>query len=620
MNPQAVGAKGIQARRSQMISAERRLASLTDRRHAAVLSIGSALAIALLASTASFVVAVEPATADQVAPVRFAILGDRTGGHQPGIHGAIVQEIQRLRPDFVITVGDMIEGYVDDEAEIRRQWKEYKELVETLTMPLYYVSGNHDIWEERFAELYTVLSGAEPYYSFDVGDVHLLVLSTGPYDYVEDVPDDQIAWLVDDLEASRGADHTLVFFHKPYWIETVAAGEEDKLHDIFVQYGVDAVFTGHYHVYFSGSYDGIMYTTIGSSGGICSPGPTGLMYHYAWVTVGDDISIAPLNMGSVLPWEELTSAEFRFIDKIGSNAVRVEKVAMDADPDRSKEIVLTLRNLHDTEPISDTLRWEVPEGWSLSPAEKPLSVAPGSSAELAFEVMCTGSPYPTPTFTLRYPYGEGKTWEFEDGLAVTRTAEAVYAGDKRPVMDGKLDDKIWAGAVAHSDLFAPDGSDVVIEGTKFFFGWDEGNLYLAASCKETKIDSMMALCTERDGAVYGEDCVGYFIQPDIEDGPVYQVYFNPLGTAFDQKILVEDGAATEVEREWNGNYEVATWMGESSWSIEARIPLEDLGAVAGQGKNWALNFRRKQRRLNSSGDWLVPISYDPKDYGPLVMR
>ena len=44
------------------------------------------------------------------ASFRFVVVGDRTGNHVEGVYGEILDEVQRLRPDFVITVGDMIEG------------------------------------------------------------------------------------------------------------------------------------------------------------------------------------------------------------------------------------------------------------------------------------------------------------------------------------------------------------------------------------------------------------------------------------------------------------------------------------------------------------------------------
>jgi hypothetical protein len=54
--------------------------------------------------------------------------------------------------------------------------------------------------------------------------------------------------------------------------------------------------------------------------------------------------------------------------------------------------------------------------------------------------------------------------------------------------------------------------------------------------------------------------------------------------------------------------------------LEAAIPLAQLGTSAKPGASWRLNFRRKQKRLNTSGDWQVPISYDPRSFGWLIMK
>ena len=54
-------------------------------------------------------------------PTRFAVIGDRTGEHQEGIHEQIVAGISRLRPDFALTVGDMIERYTVDTAVLNRE-------------------------------------------------------------------------------------------------------------------------------------------------------------------------------------------------------------------------------------------------------------------------------------------------------------------------------------------------------------------------------------------------------------------------------------------------------------------------------------------------------------------
>ncbi|KPJ49976.1 hypothetical protein AMJ40_04300 [candidate division TA06 bacterium DG_26] len=229
----------------------------------------------------------QPRTMRGDQPVRFAVIGDRTGGHEPGIYGQIVNEVERMKPDFVLTVGDMIEGYTDDTVAVKQEWDEYRGLLQPLTVPVYFTSGNYDIWDSTSLGLYQRIIG-NAYYSVDLEGIHFVFLDNSRYYTVDAFPGEQIEWLVADLERNMGARYTFVFFHIPYWIETIAEDEADTLHSLFVKYGVDAVFTGHYHSYFSGEFDGIIYTGVGSSGGACSPGPTGLQYHFVWVTVDSD--------------------------------------------------------------------------------------------------------------------------------------------------------------------------------------------------------------------------------------------------------------------------------------------------------------------------------------------
>jgi hypothetical protein len=552
------------------------------------------------------------------AAVRFAVLGDRTGTHEPGIHGQIIAEIERLRPDFVIGVGDMIEGYSQDTTAVKKEWAEYEDLIDGLTMPVHLIPGNHDIWDDASEVLFRRRIGM-PYYSFDEGGIHFIVLDTSRYPTVDDFPDDQVQWLIDDLEGHRDAAYTIAVFHIPYWIETVAEGEPDRFHAVFVEYGVDAVFTGHYHVYFSGRFDGILYTSIGSSGGGCEPGLTGLKYHYAWVTVdGDGISVAPIRMGSVLPWDEVTASDFKFVDRVTDEALSLEKIQVGIEayiPETP--FTVTIENLDTLSTLRGTVEWSMPSGWTVRPKELPIDIAAGRTYDARFRVESTAPLYPVPELSLEYPYAEGKTFEVTRALALERMVEALRA-DEAPVIDGELNEAIWTEPT--TEFFAPDGSARITDPVSFYFAWDDANLYLAAYCEESEMDSLVAAASEHDAAIYGEDCVGYFLQPDVNDGPVYQIYFNPLGTAFDQIIEVEGGRYTRADPEWNGTYEVKTRRGEDFWSIEIRVPLDQLG-VRGQYEGiWALNFRRKQRRLGTAADWQVPIGYDPLGYGKLVMR
>jgi predicted phosphodiesterase len=552
-------------------------------------------------------------------PVRFAVIGDRTGSHEPGIHGQVLAEIERLRPDFVVGVGDMIEGYTDDIGSIDNEWQEYKRLLEALSMPIYLIPGNHDIWDEQSLERYRHHVG-EPYYSFDVEDIHFIVLDTSRWDEVDALPAEQIEWAEDDLGLHAGANHTIAVLHKPYWIETIAAGEPDPLHSVFVEHGVDAVFTGHYHIYFSGEFDGILYTGIGSSGGGCDPGITGLTYHFAWVTVGDDdISIAPIKMGAVLPWDEVTADLVWLLRRVQSEAILVDRVEVGRELVLPRtEVAVSVCNLDTINTMRGDLEWDVPGAWSVTPRKLPVAIAPSETHKARFNVETDGPLYPVPVLQIRYPYAEGETFDIDLPLTVVRSVDASRL-TRPPAIDGVIEGaEIWRDPVV--DFFAPDGSPVTADPVEFYFAWDESTLYIAADCMETDMGSLVSVAGDHDGAVYGEDCVGFFLQPEIPDGPVYQVYFNAIGTAFDQKITVENGRYTEADREWNGVYVVKTHQGPDRWVIEIAIPLDQLGTKGSYEKTWALNFRRKQRRLNTSADWQVPVGYDSKDYGVLHMR
>ena len=560
----------------------------------------------------------EAAAGPDSRPMRFAVLGDRTGGHQPGVHGQILAEIERMKPDFVIGVGDMIEGYGSDTTATKAEWKAYMELLEPLSMPIYFTPGNHDIWDSVSEDLYRRLVG-EPYYSFDIDEVHFIVLDTSRWLEAGNIPEEQIDWLKGDLAANTGAEATFVVYHAPQWFETVALGEPDQLHPIFLEHGVDAVFNGHYHTYFTGEYDGILYTAIGSSGGYADPGITGVQFHFAWVTVDDgQISIAPVKAGSVLPWDEVAASTLHLIEEIRAAAMKLAKLSVGTGTDvSSARIDVDIVNMSEDQALRTTLEWEIPGAWRVSPKDLPVEIAPSGSLTQRFTVSTDGPIYPVPMLSMEYPYEGDLTVTVEKPLPIERTVYAVRT-EEAPVIDGDLSEEMWKDP--ERVFFGPDGSPMSTDSAFFCFAWDEANLYLGAECMETRLDSVFATIADHDGAVYGEDCVGYFLQPEVPDGPVYQVYFNPLGTAFDQKISVEDGAYSGVDREWNGTYETAAAMGGDRWTIEIRIPLEVLETRGEYEKIWTLNFRRKQRRLQTSADWQVPISYNPDDYGIMIMR
>ena len=553
------------------------------------------------------------------APVRFAIIGDRTGDHQDSVHEKIVAEVAKAKPEFVITVGDHIEGYEQtDTLKLDQEWQEYKAIIAPLKVPFYYTPGNHDITFDNALGTYERNAG-KPYYSFDYKGLHFVVLDASRWESSDNLPSEQLDWLAADLAKAAKAKYKFVFYHKPFWTATTAEGKPDTLHSLFKKYGVNAVFNGHIHEYFSATFDGIKYTAIGSSGGETEPGPTGILYHWAMVTVDNKgITITPVLLGGEKrAWDDVTWSDVQSVDRNTLAGLRFRKpVLVGEDLTAADTVTLIVKNQPLETPLQDTLRWDAPAGWSVSPRKTAVSVAPGAEAQYRFAVAGAGRPFPAPKLTLRFPYAKGKSCPVTASLDVARAANCSFV-KKPPVIDGKVDEKLWQKPVTH--LFTNDSEAMKTDSVRFYFAADSANLYLAAVCYDPHPDSVRAKATERDKGVHLDDCVGWFLAPDTSKGTIYQIYFNPNAVVLDQKITVSPEGKMDADMAWNANVDVKTAKGKNYWSVEARLPLAQFGVTAKPGDAWGLNFRRKQPGRKANADW-QPISYDPHGLGLLFIK
>ena len=78
---------------------------------------------------------------------QFAIVTDRTGGHRPGVFMDGVNKLNLLQPEFVMSVGDLIEGYTEDVAEIDRQWDEFDGFVDQVVHALFLCSRKPRLYQ-----------------------------------------------------------------------------------------------------------------------------------------------------------------------------------------------------------------------------------------------------------------------------------------------------------------------------------------------------------------------------------------------------------------------------------------------------------------------------------------
>jgi carboxypeptidase C (cathepsin A)/predicted phosphodiesterase len=201
--------------------------------------------------------------AEPASDFRFSIVGDRTGGARQGVYARVWEEVDGFRPDFVINVGDTVEGTSDETAEA--QWKEIRGFLDRYKRyPFYLVPGNHDIWSSLSQKLFEAQNGRPATYSFDYQNAHFVVLDTSRS---PELGADQLQFLQEDLKKNRDRDPTFVFFHHPSWLALVKVQSRAfALHRIAREYGVDYVISGHGHQFIRMALDGITYMEVGSSG------------------------------------------------------------------------------------------------------------------------------------------------------------------------------------------------------------------------------------------------------------------------------------------------------------------------------------------------------------------
>jgi 3',5'-cyclic AMP phosphodiesterase CpdA len=194
---------------------------------------------------------------------RFSILGDRTGDAEPQVYEAVWRDVSVLHPDFVINVGDTIQGGNDSTAEA--EWRALRPLWDRSKLQQFFTPGNHDIWSELSRRIYEKETGHPAFYGFNYQDAHFTVLDNSQ---TEILSDQQMEFLERDLQRNKARDPKFVLFHKPFWlIPVMFQSSQFPFHQLIKRYGVRYVISGHGHQYVRAVDDGIVYLEAGSSGG-----------------------------------------------------------------------------------------------------------------------------------------------------------------------------------------------------------------------------------------------------------------------------------------------------------------------------------------------------------------
>jgi len=181
-------------------------------------------------------------------------------------HQRVVDEMLLEGPDLTVNTGDMMsasgmlsdwEGFFAIESELVSQ---------TPLMPCF---GNHEavLGDAYYAGYFHVpgaMNESKKDYAYPYGDSFWITLDSNL-----PLEDEELVWLEEQLERAADYPYLFVTFHHPFFTfskHVPDTQERNRLHPLFVEYGVSAVWSGHNHCYERFMVDEIPYVVTGGGG------------------------------------------------------------------------------------------------------------------------------------------------------------------------------------------------------------------------------------------------------------------------------------------------------------------------------------------------------------------
>lgn len=356
----------------------------------------------------------------------FVVLGDAQF-HNPAKFNRVIDQARRLRPAFVIQVGDLIEGYNSDLDTIKQEWQRFGAQIAPLAPVAFYaVPGNHDVYNgerqvDRRLEALFEQTWGPLYYAFKYKNALIVTLNSDSADGANQVTGKQLSWLQRTL-ADSDAEHKFVFMHRPPMLTQNAA----QLHDLFKQHDVSHVFYGHHHHYHFFERDGVAYTMTNAAGNsVHDHEAVGGFHHLLQVSVrGAEVDVAVIKADAIKPQDAVEPLDnYDFFELNRRLAPR--EVALAALEARSYTLSVPLKNTsrRDIQVLASCSSAD--DRWQFEPrALTPVSLTSQSVGELTLTVSYAADRVPEsqPVCMLRVPFqtAHGEWIEYEQTVTATR--------------------------------------------------------------------------------------------------------------------------------------------------------------------------------------------------------
>ncbi len=192
--------------------------------------------------------------------------------------------------------------------------------------------------------------------------------------------------------------------------------------------------------------------------------------------------------------------------------------------------------------------------------------------------------------------------------------EAVRV-DIGPVIDGVLDEQVWASAAVITDFVQqePNEGAPASDRTEVRLIYDGRSLFVGVHAYSSDPGAVTATEMRLDSdRILDEDNFQIILDTFMDSRSGYMFVTNPLGAKLDQQVSEEGeggrrGASSNINRDWDGIWDVVARRTDDGWVAEIAIPVVTLRFPNSASQDWGINFMRNISARNEQSYW-APIT------------
>ena len=163
----------------------------------------------------------------------------------------------------------------------------------------------------------------------------------------------------------------------------------------------------------------------------------------------------------------------------------------------------------------------------------------------------------------------GSSREAAGGLPTVTLSPAAAP----PVIDGKLDDEIWATALKFENwkTFKPDVNKDLSQKTLAYLAYDADNFYFAVRCFDTEPGKIKAAVSKRDN-IDADDIIGFILDTFNDQQSGFTFMLNAHGIQEDGMMNVQGNVDGGFDMVWQSKGQID----DQGWAVEASVPLQSI--------------------------------------------